>query len=172
MIWIWSWKIVSCPVSLGADNHSVVAERKIAHNNVTPCGWWDCKKPDEKLETTLSVRGLKWLPTSLWLRERREGDWNEGSKYGSFEFRPGRRIGFTSEKQHMKRGNLGDFSICHGGGPYKWSYHPCAPPSNLLPIAFQDSSLPPSLCLSFIPAPRAMFLGWLSRKQFICHTIP
>lgn len=81
----------------------------------------------------------------------REREKSKGSKYGSFEFRPGRRIGSASETQHMKRGNLADFSICHRGGLHKWNYHPCAPPSTPLSIVFQESSLPSSVCLSFQP---------------------
>lgn len=52
---------------------------------------------------------------------------SEQIKYGSLEFWPGRRIGTASETQHMKRGNLGNFSICYGGGLHKCNDHSCAP---------------------------------------------
>lgn len=95
------------------------------------------------------MRGLSKLSTREEENQKVERERSEGSKYGSFEFWPGRQIGSASETQHMKRGNLGDFSICHRGSLYKWNYHPCAQPPTPLSIAFQESSICPAVCLSF-----------------------
>lgn len=112
--------------------------------------WWAYKKTDANLTPTLRMRGLKKLSTREEEYEKVERERGvRGSKYGSFEFWPGRQIGSASETQHMKRGNLGDFSICHRGSLYKWNYHPCTQPPTPLSMAFQESSICPAVCLSF-----------------------
>lgn len=54
----------------------------------------------------------------------------------------------------MKRGNLGDFSICHGGSLHKRKLSSMCSTTNPSFRRF-PGILHPSCCLSFIPAPHA-----------------
>lgn len=97
----------------------------------TLCGSWDYYKKDEKSFAYTEREGLKVALDKTYAERREQQKVERGRseqiKYGSLEFWPGRRIGTASETQHMKRGNLGNFSICYGGGLHKCNDHSCAP---------------------------------------------
>lgn len=133
----------------------VDTNRKIGYNNVT-CGWWDCKKPDENLVPTMSMKGLKYLSTNLWLTEKKE-NWRERERERQVS---SVNMGLLSYGQadrlalHQKRtwkDEIWAISPFAMDEACTNETHPCAPPPAPLSIAFQESSIHPSLCLSFTP---------------------
>lgn len=98
---------------------------------------------------------------------------------GLLSFGQADRLAPHQKQSTLKRGNLGDFSIFHGGGLHKWNYYPCAPPTSpalhrlpgilhpsLDQSVFHSSSS--RLCLS--SPHRTLHLRRRSQQRCLCHT--